>query len=603
MKQIGEQYRMEKGMTEYDVIVVGAGIGGLSAAKTYLQLAPQANVLIFESRPTLGGVWCEQNLYEGLKTNNLLSTYEFSDWPMDPKKYDVQPGKHIPGKVMFEYLNDYAKHFNIFGKILFRTEVREVEKLEDGWRVTAESDVGDIPIRVRSPYRTKKLIMATGLASKPNPVRIPGVEDFDKPVLHHGDLKDRAQELANDPNVKKVTVIGASKIGYDAVFLFASHGKKVDWIVRKSGGGAVWMAQPWVKMGPWKVMLEHIACMRFFSWFSPCSWGDYDGFGWTRGFLNRTRIGRWLMDGLWEGIRSDVIDLAGYRKEKALQHLEPPESLFWSGRVGIHNYTSDHHDLIRSGQVTLHHKDIAHLSSPGRLTFTDSSTLSTDALLAITGWQLNPTIQYLPPNLSSSLGIPSTNPSQSDLTLWSTLETKADAQILSQFPRLANHPVRKLPYTQPTTPYRLYRGLAPPNLTSANDHSLVYLKTVHCTSNTVLAEIQSLWTFAYLNNFPLKIPSSSEEIYYSTALHSRFGKWRYPWGFAQWYPEFVYDAVPYFDMLLHDLGLRRWGKKSWWREVWEGYTIRDYEGLVDEWKGKEVEVGRWRMGGGEKKME
>ncbi|MGG6497698.1 UNVERIFIED_CONTAM: K+ transport protein, partial [Bacteroidetes bacterium 56_B9] len=71
-------------------------------------------------RPTLGGVWCEQNLYEGLKTNNLLSTYEFSDWHMDPKKYYVKPGKIIPVKVIFLYLNDYARHFNIFDKIPFR---------------------------------------------------------------------------------------------------------------------------------------------------------------------------------------------------------------------------------------------------------------------------------------------------------------------------------------------------------------------------------------------------------------------------------------------------------------------------------------------------
>lgn len=86
--------------------------------------------------------------------------------------------------------------------------------------------------------------MCNGLASQPNPISIPGHEQFDKPVFNHGELKDKAEALANNPDVRNVTVIGASKIGYDTVYLFADLGKKVEWIVRKSGGGAVWMSQP-----------------------------------------------------------------------------------------------------------------------------------------------------------------------------------------------------------------------------------------------------------------------------------------------------------------------------------------------------------------------
>ncbi|KAJ5438132.1 uncharacterized protein N7458_009130 [Penicillium daleae] len=64
-----------------EVIVVGAGIGGLAAAKTYLELSPLTNLIILEKRPTIGGVWSEENCYEGLKTNNLGGTYEFTDFP------------------------------------------------------------------------------------------------------------------------------------------------------------------------------------------------------------------------------------------------------------------------------------------------------------------------------------------------------------------------------------------------------------------------------------------------------------------------------------------------------------------------------------------
>lgn len=272
-----------------------------------------------QQRRTLGGVWCEENLYEGLKTNNLYGTYEYSDFYMDPKIYDVQEGWHIPGRVMYDYLTDYAKHFDILRRIHYLTTVNEIKKLDDGWEIRTTNSGGE------KTYRSRKLIMCHGLASRPNPVAMPGNEDFDRPVFNHGALREKGEALANDSNVKSVTVVGASKIGYDAVYMFATHGKKVDWVVRKSGGGPVWMSVPWVPIGPWMIMLEHMVCMRFFTWFSPCIWGCYDGFGSIRGFLARTRIGRWLTDKLWEKIRFDVVDFNCYRKEEKLKHLEPFE--------------------------------------------------------------------------------------------------------------------------------------------------------------------------------------------------------------------------------------------------------------------------------------
>jgi len=54
----------------------------------------------------------------------------------------------------------------------------------------------------------------------------------------------------------------------------------------------------------------------------------------------------------------------------------------------------------------------------------------------------------------------------------------------------------------------------------------------------------------------------------------------------------VFDSLPYFDVLLRDLGLE--GKrKSGLGEVWKGYGPEDYRGLVGELmdrnKGEEME--------------
>lgn len=281
-------------------MVIGAGIGGLCAAKTYKELAPSTDLILLESRATVGGVWSEQNLYEGIKTNNLVGTYEFSDFPLfGNAKYGVPENSHIPGRMMYQYLRDYAVHFRIFDLIRFWTDVKEIEKLEDGWKITAVKTNADDSTEEKM-YQCRKLIMCNGLASTPRPISLHGQEDFDKPIFNHGGLRDQAPAVAKDPDVTNVTVIGASKIGYDATWMMASHGKKVDWIVRESGGGAVWMSPPWIPLGPWTVMLEHVVTTRFFTWFSPCIWGHYDGFNWIRRLLHGTRVGRWLVHNFWE---------------------------------------------------------------------------------------------------------------------------------------------------------------------------------------------------------------------------------------------------------------------------------------------------------------
>ena len=77
-----------------------------------------------------------------------------------------------------------------------------------------------------------------------------------------------------------------------------------------------------------------------------------------------------------------------------------------------------------------------------------------------------------------------------------------------------------------------------------------------------------------------------DELRRETVLHSRFGRWRYPAGYGARFPDFVFDAVPYLDLLLGDLGLPIYRKTGWVAEATEPYGPEDYRGLVEEWKGK-----------------
>ena len=93
----------------------------------------------------------------------MVDTYEYPDFPMSESKYGVAKFNHIPGAVLHRYLTDYAKHFGVFERVQFHTQVDLVHQLDDGsWRITVSTPKG-----VRDVV-SKRLIVATGLTSTPN---------------------------------------------------------------------------------------------------------------------------------------------------------------------------------------------------------------------------------------------------------------------------------------------------------------------------------------------------------------------------------------------------------------------------------------------------
>jgi hypothetical protein len=53
------------------------GIHGLAVLKTYLDIHPDASIVVLDKESSLGGVWAEARLYPGLRTNNHFQTYVF----------------------------------------------------------------------------------------------------------------------------------------------------------------------------------------------------------------------------------------------------------------------------------------------------------------------------------------------------------------------------------------------------------------------------------------------------------------------------------------------------------------------------------------------
>lgn len=310
------------------------GWHGLVAAKTYLELNPGTQLVILESSATIGGVWAKHRIYPGLRSNNLLGTYEYSDFPMMPGEFGVRPGEHIPGNAVHAYLRSYAEQFGLYPRIRFNSRVEVAERTDegdgDGWLLGIAEGAADTVTTATTKLKTEKLIVATGLASEPQMPELAGSGSFGAALFHSSELPQHVDKLTADTGKgagtgkgkdRVVVVYGGAKSAWDSVYAMASAGVHVDWVIRSSGQGPVWMAPPYVT--PLKRWLEKLVSTRFLTWFSPCVWGDADGFPRMRQFLHGTKLGRGIVDAFWGTLEGDVVALNGYDQHPETSKLRP----------------------------------------------------------------------------------------------------------------------------------------------------------------------------------------------------------------------------------------------------------------------------------------
>lgn len=580
--------------------------------KTYRDLNPSSNVVLLESASSVGGVWAKHRLYKGLKSNNMLGTYEFSDFPMTEEAFGVKPGQHIPGHVIQMYMEKYAEHFGFTDRIRLETSVRSAEHRPDGtWLLTTASSREDS----ERTMVAKKMIVATGITSQAYLPSFPGQEAFEAPLFHCRDLLEHEGQVLHGG--QKVAVFGGTKSAWDTVYASATSGVQVEWVIRESGHGPIWMAPPYVT--PLKKWLEKLVTTRFLTWFSPCIWGDADGFSGIRSFLHGTWLGRKTVDSFWSVLANDVVQLNGYDAHPEVRKLKPWISPFWiASSLSILNYPTNFFDLVRDGKVRIHIADIDHLSRNAVHLANGATLTDISALICSTGWKATPNIRFLPEGIDRELGFP-----WSQDPLDETLVRRADEEILRMFPKLRDQPTpnaqyRPLSDDAPATashPFRLARFMVP--LSLVQERSIAFMGVTMTINTTLIAQTQALWVAAYFSGKldikpALQCPADLKDtgtdtdsnasvdlekqppqgkgraddldLAWETALHSEFGKYRYPGGFGRRNPDFVFDALPYVDLLLRDLRLQTNRKGGVLAQCFAAHGVEDYRGLVEEWK-------------------
>lgn len=367
---------------------------------------------------------------------------------------------------------------------------------------------------------------------------------------------------------------------------------------------------------------------RLFTWFSPCIWGDADGYTRIRSLLHRTWMGRTIVDAFWRILGGDVISLNKFDSHPELAKLKPwSNPMFVASSFSILNYPTDFFDLVRDGTVRVHIADLKGLSR-GRVHLADGdgngngTALPSDALCCATGWKHAPAFKLLPEGMDARLGVPH-RAADSPLATPARLG-RADAEILTRFPRLRDQPVlnaklRPLlqsggldaaaeeasrgPQDDSLTAWALHRHIAPPDAAQVRRHRDVAFAGVMMNFDVAMvSHAQALWIQAYFDDaLPASVvppkadghdvddgddDAEIEALKYQTILHSRFGKWRYPAGHGDKFPDFVFDALPYIDWLVGDLGLKVHRKKNFLAEATQPYGPEDYADLFSEWMAK-----------------
>ncbi|KAI1437290.1 hypothetical protein GGR50DRAFT_94321 [Xylaria sp. CBS 124048] len=600
-------------MKDFDCVVVGAGWYGLAAAAQFHATQPDSSLVVYDSQSSLGGTWAKERLYPGLKSNNLLGTYEYPGFPMTSDLFDVEPGKHISGQAVHAYLRAYAKKSGISDMIHLNTKVLSAEHqdtIEGGWILTIEAPSGCTTIVL-----ARRLVFATGLTSEAFLPHFDGQEVFGGRIFHGKHFQENADTLRT---AKAATVFGGTKSAWDAAYAYATAGVKVNWVIRSSGHGPCWMAPPYVT--PFKKWIEKLANRRFLTWLSPCIWGGADGFAGIRRLYHGTTIGRYIVDRFWSTLEQDICNLNEYDAHPDTAKMKPwIGAMFTGGSFSLLNYDQDMMKLIKSDMIDVHIGEIDHLS-PGKVHLADGTEFESDVFLASTGWKHVPPIKLLPEGIEKDLGIPhntSDNAPFDDLGNNTEMLKVADKEITDRYPRLKRQPVwnkNYKPLTEqkgisskdevapcaPLTSYMLYRFLVPPSPRFLRTRDTAFTGMISNFSNASTAYVSGLWISAYfqgklttdLTARAVNDKAALLNLQYQTVLMNRWGKWRYPTDWGNRHPSFIFDFVPYIDLLQRDLGLdphRKLEKRSlthYLTEIFKPYGPEDYQDITEEWLGQ-----------------
>lgn len=219
-----------------DVVVVGAGISGISAAWHLQRHCPAKDYAILECRDDLGGTW-DLFKYPGVRSDSDMFTFafRFQPWARDTAIAD--------GATIQNYLRETVVEHGIDQHIRYghRLVAADWSGTDAAWRLTIERDGETVEIRCGF------LVACSGYYDYDEAYapEFPSVETFNGPVIH-----PQHWPADLDYTGKKIAVIGSGATAVTLVPALANSGAGHVTMVQRSPGyiGLLRSVDPWARV-------------------------------------------------------------------------------------------------------------------------------------------------------------------------------------------------------------------------------------------------------------------------------------------------------------------------------------------------------------------
>lgn len=209
---------MSPSSSQFDVIIVGAGISGINAAYRVQSQLPGLSYAIVEARDAIGGTW-DLFKYPGIRSDSDLFTFGF---PWCPWKSD---NPIASGESILKYVRETAKEYGIDSNILFNHKVNSANwsSGENVWSLDVENQGQAKTLTARF------MIWGTGYYdyNEPLDAKIPGLDDFQGQTIHP---QFWPEDL--DYSDKKVVIIGSGATAVTLLPVLAEKAAKVTMLQR-----------------------------------------------------------------------------------------------------------------------------------------------------------------------------------------------------------------------------------------------------------------------------------------------------------------------------------------------------------------------------------